>query len=148
MKLIAHRGNVEGRDEVWENTPRHIDNAISMGYDVEVDVWESVESIWLGHDRPTYSIRMDFLLERAEHLWIHAKNITAVEELKSYPELNWFWHDKDDMTLTSKNIPWCYEGVYVEGGITVELGEPKEIPNKILGVCTDTPSLYERIQYV
>ena len=39
MKLIAHRGNIDGAKPLDENNPEYIDTAISKGYDVEVDVY-------------------------------------------------------------------------------------------------------------
>ena len=38
MKLIAHRGNINGRDLSTENTPDQITACIKQGYDVEVDI--------------------------------------------------------------------------------------------------------------
>ena len=39
MKLISHRGNINGPNKTEENSPEHILNAINNGYDVEIDVW-------------------------------------------------------------------------------------------------------------
>ena len=44
MKLISHRGNLEGRKPELENNPEYIDEALSKGYDVEIDVWWSGNS--------------------------------------------------------------------------------------------------------
>ena len=38
MKLIAHKGNVNGPDSSKENTPAQIEWCIDNGYDVEIDV--------------------------------------------------------------------------------------------------------------
>jgi len=141
MIIIAHRGNINGKEPNKENSPEYIQDAISLGYGVEVDIWELEGELWLGHDRPTYSIETDWLLKRSDDLWIHAKNLEVVEILAT-TNLNWFWHSKDKMTLTSKTIPWCYGGIYMKNGITVELGIPKEIPEKILGICTDYAKLW------
>ena len=43
MKLIAHRGNVNGPDPLTENTPEKIESAITAGYDVEIDIWYDEE---------------------------------------------------------------------------------------------------------
>ena len=37
MKLIAHRGNIDGPSDE-QNSPDYIDNALSLGYDAEIDV--------------------------------------------------------------------------------------------------------------
>ena len=73
-----------------------------------------------------------------DKMWLHCKNVAAAEEL-SKTKLRWFWHDNDLMTLTSNGAIWCYTGVYVDGGITVECGHPKQIDKSILGICTDYP---------
>ena len=38
MYLISHRGNLNGIEKNNENNPDYINQAISRGYDVEVDV--------------------------------------------------------------------------------------------------------------
>ena len=39
MKLISHRGNLEGPNPERENHPDYIYGALQAGYDVEIDVW-------------------------------------------------------------------------------------------------------------
>ena len=39
MYLISHRGNVNGKNPDRENSPLYIKAALTLGYDVEVDVW-------------------------------------------------------------------------------------------------------------
>ena len=50
MLLISHRGNINGKFESYENEPNYIDKALSLGYDVEVDVWFVDDNFYLGHD--------------------------------------------------------------------------------------------------
>ena len=38
MKIICHRGNLNGSESSLENKPEQIDRCINLGYDVEVDV--------------------------------------------------------------------------------------------------------------
>ena len=52
MILISHRGNILGRKKQLENNPNYIDNALKLGYDVEVDVWSIDKQFYLGHDEP------------------------------------------------------------------------------------------------
>ena len=145
--IIAHRGNINGPCEE-ENSPTHIRKALELGYDVEVDAWFDMgENRWFfGHDTPTHEVEHSFfsslLNPHATKIWIHAKNIQAVEKL-SETGMHWFWHDKDKMTLTNQCVVWCYKGVYVKEGITVELGEPRLIPDKVLGICTDYAKLWQ-----
>ena len=35
MKLISHRGNINGKIEKFENNPNYIDAAIEQDYDVD-----------------------------------------------------------------------------------------------------------------
>ena len=50
MKLIAHRGNIDGPSDE-QNSPDYIDNALSLGYDAEIDVrYDPLTTVfWLGH---------------------------------------------------------------------------------------------------
>lgn len=48
MKFIAHRGNVFGPNIELENSPNYIYEAISMGYDVEVDLWVDHGNFFFG----------------------------------------------------------------------------------------------------
>ena len=38
MKIISHRGNINGIIPEKENRPSYIDSAIGCGYEVEVDI--------------------------------------------------------------------------------------------------------------
>jgi hypothetical protein len=136
--IISHRANLDGPDPKTENHPDQITKVLEMGIDVEVDVW-NVESDWyLGHDGPEHKVSSEFL--KTEGLWIHAKNLKAVEKL-SYLDVNWFWHEDDKVTLTSKGNIWCYPGHEVKGGIMVDDGQTTEV--KISGICTDYPLVWK-----
>lgn len=107
MKLIAHRGNTNGRNKREENKPDYIKKALSQGFDVEVDVW-LMDGIYFGHDEPQYECDMDFLLNNHEKLWIHCKNLSALNSLSDFFNLNVFWHEEDKFTLTSQGFIWTY----------------------------------------
>jgi len=111
MQLISHRGNVLGPVPDKENNPSYIDSTINSGYDVEIDIRLIDNQFWLGHDEPQYEINNEWLIERITNLWIHCKNIDALYQF-SYDEnnYNYFWHQNDDFTLTSKNYIWTYPG--------------------------------------
>jgi hypothetical protein len=110
MKLIAHRGNLDGPLPERENSIAYIQEALLLGYDVEIDVWYINNHLFLGHDNPQYDLELDFLLQNADSLWIHAKNLAALTYLLQYSQLHLFSHDKDEVILTSKRIPWVYPG--------------------------------------
>jgi len=117
MVLISHRGNINGRKPKSENNPKYIKSALDLGYDVEIDIWYTDNKFYLGHDDESHEIEFDYLFN--DKFWIHCKNIGALDYLVNYdrnknsedPELpNYFWHQDDDFTLTSKNIIWTYPG--------------------------------------
>lgn len=144
--LISHRGNINGKLESWENEPTYIDLAIKKGYDVEIDIWFINNILYLGHDKPLYGINNKFLLDRYDKLWIHCKNIEAIDYVKNIVgELNYFFHNTDDATLTSKGYIWTYPGkALTKNSIAVlpELNNVK-IPDKISGICSDYIELYK-----
>ena len=143
MKIISHRGNIDGKSE-FENTQNQIYKAIDLGFDVEIDLWVINNNLFLGHDKPETPCGLEFLYYNSDKLWVHAKNSQAVEYLLNRNELNWFWHDKDKMTLTSKGFIWSNIGEFFKNGITVCL-DYKGLPDYILGVCTDSPIKYKNI---
>lgn len=113
MKLIAHRGNINGPNPSKENHPEYIEAAIADGYDVEIDLrYEKVtETLWLGHDEPKYQVTNWWLAKRCSNLWIHCKSLDTLHEMSvNTYRYNYFWHQEDDYTLTSKNFIWTYPG--------------------------------------
>ena len=105
MIFIAHRGNVDGKKIAEENKPSYIEAALSLGYDVEVDIWHIDDGWFLGHDKPQYKIDISFL--KNERLWCHAKNIQAFSRMLN-SKIHCFWHQNDDITLTSRGYIWTY----------------------------------------
>ena len=49
MILISHRGNINGKIIEAENNPGYIDDAIRLGYEVEIDMWWIDGETYLGH---------------------------------------------------------------------------------------------------
>lgn len=136
MKIISHRANLVGPDRKNENRPDQIQRVLSLGFDVEIDVWWFEQSGYcLGHDYPTYQISQDFLFQ--DGLWCHAKSILTFEKMME-EGVHCFWHETDRLTLTSKGIPWCYPNNYCRNGITVLIG-PLLPSVEIFGICTDYP---------
>ena len=90
MILISHRGNLNKKESDNENKPDYIFNAINKGYDVEIDVWNFKDKIYLGHDEPSYQFD-DKLLKFSSKLWYHAKNLEALELLQNL-NLHYYWH--------------------------------------------------------
>lgn len=146
MILIAHRGNVNGRFESWENEPTYIDLAIKKGYDVEIDVWFKDNMLWLGHDKPDYGIDFRFIRDRLSKLWVHCKNVEAVVYFKEcgYP-VNYFWHEEDTLTLTSHNHLWVYPAKQpILNSIAVMPELNNDDVSQCLGICSDYIEKYKQ----
>jgi len=140
MKIISHRGNLEGINPNLENNPEQIVKVIDLGLEVEIDLRIKDNQLFLGHDYPQYEINYEWLETNNKSLWIHAKDYESVDFLRT-TDFNWFWHDKDEMTLTSHGFIWSNIGKYFNNGVTVCL-DHQELPNYLLGVCTDEPLKY------
>lgn len=139
MILIAHRGNTNGKLESYENEPNYIDLAISKGYDVEVDVWYIDNQLYLGHDTPQYGVDFRWFRDRLSKLWVHCKNIEALLYFKtcSY-NINYFWHQEDDVTLTSQNYIWAYPGKQpIKQSIAVMPEIYNDNVSEAIGICSD-----------
>lgn len=144
--IISHRGNIDGKNELLENNPDYIDSAIYKGFDVEIDVWVDRSSkIFLGHDKPQYEIDVSWLEERKNKLWIHCKNINAVVFFNNIKDFHHFWHQNDDVTLTSKSYIWAYPGKQpIRNSIAVMPEIFEDNTSDCLGVCTDFPIRYKK----
>lgn len=144
MILISHRGNLNGRFELSENKPDYIDLAIKKGYEVEIDIWMIEGVLFLGHDEPQYGVTQDWLNKRHKKLWVHCKNIEAMEWFNMIGSFNYFWHQEDTVTLTSKNIIWAYPGKQpIKGSIAVMPELNKDITSDCIGICSDYIEQYE-----
>ena len=146
MKIIAHRGNIEGSNPEVENSLKQIDKCIENGYDVEIDVrYDPITTrLWLGHDEPQYMVTWYWLANRSKYLWIHCKDITTLHEFTTKTKgYNYFWHQSDDYTLTSVGIIWSYPNkVYTQNTVVVMPDNLFPVLN-CYGVCTDYPEKYK-----
>jgi hypothetical protein len=111
MKLIAHRGLINGPDEKIENRPDQVESTIGQGFDCEVDLWFKDSRFYLGHDNTQYPIDKSFLIDHKRYLWIHVKNLPALYWLSTTNTFfNYFWHQTDDYVITSQGYIWAYPG--------------------------------------
>ena len=145
MILIAHRGNLNGKFESYENEPNYIDSAIREGYDVEVDVWYQNGNLWLGHDKPQYGVDFRWFRDRLTKLWIHCKNIEALLYFKDCGyEAHYFWHEEDTVTLTSKGYIWAYPGMQpIRDSIAVMPELKQDDVSSCIGICSDYVNNYK-----
>lgn len=143
MIFISHRGNINGKNISLENKPEYIDQALSKGFQVEIDVRLVKEKIFLGHDTPDYEIDLKWIYDRKEKLWIHAKNLHCLDFFSKQPmhEYKFFWHQEDTYTLTSNNIIWAYPGSKLTNRTIAVMPElvnyDKQQMSICYGICSD-----------
>lgn len=137
--LISHRGNLNGKILEEENTSSYIQEALSAGYDTEIDVWVKDKVLFLGHDGPEQKVSLEWLNERKDKLWIHCKSL---ETLSFFNEckipFNFFFHDQDEATLTSKSFIWAFPGKQpLRNSIAVLPEIHGDDVSICLGICSD-----------
>ena len=145
MKLISHRANIFGPNPLLENHPDQIDKCIKLGYDVEVDM-RMIDSIfYLGHDSPDYCVSMEWINDRENNLWIHCKDFMVLNKFSfGNNQYNYFWHQEDNFTLTSKGYIWTYPYKQVTNMSVICLQQEQDtIPKGCYGICSDWVSKYE-----
>ena len=146
MRLISHRGNLTGPRSNLENQPSYVSNAIIQGFDVEIDFWLDSNRLYLGHDSPIYEIKASFLDAYCDNLWIHCKNLKALEYLHD-SNFNYFWQQQDDFSLTSQGYIWTYPEKQVVGQSVIvclnKKNTKKIIEEKVAyGICSDYVGVY------
>lgn len=103
MIIISHRGNLNGPNVELENDPSQTLKALSLGFDVEVDVRCCSGRLFLGHDRSQYEVDEWFL--KNPKLWCHAKDLEALKCLLAI-DAHCFYHTDEDFVLTSRKKIW------------------------------------------
>ena len=149
MRIISHRGNISGANSCVENHPESVENAIRLGFEVEVDIWVSGNSkLLLGHDLPEFEVQLSWLVDLKDSLWLHCKNMQALEYATiNLKDFNFFFHQSDDYVLTSKGYVWVFPGRTPPKNSIVVLPESEEgwiqkllLEKNLHGVCTDYPA--------
>jgi len=111
-----------------------------MGYDVEIDIWLVNNKIYLGHSDPLYEVDLSFILDISDKSWFHCKNLESLHMFSKITKTcNFFWHQEDNYTLTSKGHIWTYPGNQTsEISVLVDLDLKSNLDNCILyGICSD-----------
>ena len=140
MKKISHRGNINGPDPENENTVESILLALQKGFDVEIDIWVVNNLIYLGHDKPKTQIDKPFINQIGNRGWFHCKNLEALTFLSKFEDINYFYHNNDDYTLTNTKYIWTYPEKEVSSqSILVHLDMPNLKDFNVLpaGICSD-----------
>ena len=151
MKVISHRGCLNGPNKDLENHPEKIDKSLSLGFDVEIDLRFKSNEFFLGHDIEQYKISLDWLLDRSEKIWVHCKDDLSFQYLNTIESnLNYFWHENDKFTLTSRGYIWAFPNKKLYKSAINVLPElnfknTKTVKSaKPLGICTDYPHHYDK----
>lgn len=144
MKIISHRGNIDGPNTETENTLVQIDMAIQFSFEVEIDLWNKGNDLFLGHDSPDIMISIEDLIKRKSWLWVHLKAIEAFY-LLSHLKFNLFFHQNDDYVITTGQYIWVYPGKPIVTSRSIAV-LPEMVPNwdisKASGICTDYPKKF------
>ena len=152
MKIIAHRANINGPSSKNENTTYQIEKCIKLGYDVEIDIRIIKGKFYLGHDKATQIIDIKLLDNIKDHSWIHCKNLEAITFFNNVStKFNYFWHENDSYTLTSKGYIWAFPGQELSTSCICVMPELNNSFSefsyfremKIAGICTDYPNLFK-----
>lgn len=145
MKIICHRANLFGPSE-YENSIKQAHKCIEYGFDVELDLRFIGNKLFLGHDSPESEIDLNNILEMKSNLWIHCKDVQSLEYF-SNTDFNYFWHDTDKYTLTSKNIGWVFPNCapYKKSVVVLpEICDYRIDEHEVYGLCTDYPFRYKK----
>jgi hypothetical protein len=139
MLKISHRGNLKGPSS-RENHPTYIEEAVYAGFEVEVDIRLIDNQLWLGHDEAQYLTSKTFLDRYKNSLWVHCKNLEALEYFVGLKQdYKYFWHEEDSYTLTSNGLIWTYPGKPITNKsiLVINGQEPLPDPTKVFGICSD-----------
>jgi hypothetical protein len=140
IRLISHRGNIEGPNPSRENTPTYLVEALNCGVEVEVDVWVIDGKIFFGHDGPDHEVGSTFVELIHRDAWFHCKNLGALEYFSRMDQgYKFFWHQTDDYALTSNGFIWTYPGKqHTSNSIVVDLNpEYKYQDGEVFALCVD-----------
>ena len=74
---------------------------------------------------------------------VSRKNIEALNKMLK-EDIHCFWHQEDDVTLTSCGFMWTYpEKTVTDTSIAVLIKKNSKIPKKVLGICSDYVVTYK-----
>lgn len=137
MKLIAHRGLIDGPSKSLENQPNNIEASIQLGFEAEVDLRIRDGEPWLGHDNEQYKVSANWLERYYESLWIHCKTIDALEYCHNSKVFNYFSHESDGYVVTSAGFIWAYPGNLGKKGTILVMPENKGLLHSVIALIND-----------
>ncbi|MHA2039649.1 MAG: glycerophosphodiester phosphodiesterase family protein [Promethearchaeota archaeon] len=144
MLFISHRGNINKINPKRENTVEYIQEALNLGYDVEIDVRTKDNLLFLGHDTPDSEVELEWLLERKQNLWIHCKDFDTLSKLSKL-DLNIFFHEKEAYSIISNKKIWAHNILNVDSNCIIPLLSLEDVKNwhfePVFGICSDFISI-------
>lgn len=150
---ICHRALKNGPNKQLENKEVEIMRRLEEGWNIEIDIWNIDGIWWLGHDSPESKL-VDKDILKNSNVWIHCKNLKALEECLKIEDVHCFTHDSDEATLTSKQYIWCYPGILLRNRSVCVMPERciaslnmEDVMRTNGAVCSDyTPKLYSKLE--
>lgn len=153
MKIFSHRGNIDGPNPDRENSPEYIDEAIALGFFVEVDIRFIDDKFWLGHDEAKHVVSMKWLETRRTKILLHCKNLDVCQILPRMG-FSYFVHSQDKMALISHGEIWLHDLSYkpdspswvnLYGDCIIPLITKEQLSlidqfESASGICTDYPN--------
>lgn len=144
--FIAHRGNTHGAQPTFENQISYLLDARAQGYAVECDIQVYQDNLYLGHDEPQQSFPVELMGDNK--VICHAKTPEAFQILLDMRQ-HCFYHENDQVTLTSQGYIWCFPGVHprLNRSIWLDLHDqplPKTASG-IYGICGDRRSIMDEL---
>ena len=109
MKIIAHRADINNRSSRRESTKSSVKDCVDLGFNVEIDKRLFYGNLYLGHNRTEEIIKKQEPRKIKNKVWILRKNLKAFFS-QIQGDFNYFWHEEDSYTLTSKGYIWAYPG--------------------------------------
>lgn len=159
MRIISHRGNLNGPDKTRENEMFYLVEALNKGFDIEFDLWYFADRFWLGHDNPERSFSIDTLMiwtskYSNQKFYVHCKNVWALEKMLYFEKSNLipFFHDADQCILLRDNTIWVHPNAIVSSqskeksiavfptcrSVQYDINLDLDFKN-FYGICTDYP---------
>lgn len=150
MRIISHRGNLDGPDINRENNIKSILECLDKSLDVEIDVYCKDGYVFLDHDGPVknkylFTEFCDLFKNYQQKLWVHCKNLDAIihfNQLKTY-NFNYFGHSNDDFVLTSHGFIFTKPGVVSGKNVVCVMPEIANLDAQLIKdyelVLTDYP---------
>jgi len=143
MILISHRGNINSINLERENTQEYIDEAINSGYHVEIDLYCHEDKLWLGHDTPDTIVQSQWLVDRADKLFVHAKNHMALEYFLYNTNIPVFYHTIEAHVLIGNtSLIWSHDIANATSNSIIPLLSAKDFEKRcdfehVHGICSD-----------